>query len=269
MGDVATWVGAIGTLGAVFWAVYLYRRSLRDSERAQARLLAPIGGVAPVQVLPGMEVEGEGSGPGDLLGISADRRPIVIAEAYMATVRLVSTSDEAFSGTTAALLMEDGREADLALGFDEIAPHEEKKFTNYFPPGDIAGSMRVRLRFRDANGRRWERVNGEPLRPYSDTKKKTWSKRATVAATLVTAALGIIAFLTPEEMKLSLVGAYAFVALGFGAVKAATTIFNHDSSYSSGTKLRTTLAICDVYAFIFAISATVLGAFTLVPAFIS
>jgi hypothetical protein len=56
-GDVPTWVAAVGTLGAVFWAVFLYRRSLRDGERAQARLLAPVGGVAPVQVLPGTAIE--------------------------------------------------------------------------------------------------------------------------------------------------------------------------------------------------------------------
>jgi hypothetical protein len=153
----------------------------------------------------------------------------------MATVRLVSTSDEAFSDVTAALLMEDGRVADFPLAFREIAPHEEKKFTNYFPPGAIAGPMRVRLRFRDANGRRWERGNGEPLRPYNNVMNKTWQKRAAAVAVVVVAVLGLVAFLTPEEMRPWLVAAYAIVALGFTAVKAVATIFEHDASSSSGT----------------------------------
>lgn len=175
-GDVPTWLGAVGTLGAVFWAVFLYRRSVEDAQRSQARLLAPVGGVAPVQVLPGTVVESDSAGTQDLLGISSDLRPIVIAEAYMASVRIVSTSDEAFSEVSAALLMEGGRDVDFPLGFDEIGPHESKRFTYYYPPGVIAGSMRVRLRFMDANGRRWERINGQPLRQRSGHRRRSKGK---------------------------------------------------------------------------------------------
>lgn len=163
-GDVAAWVGALGTLGAAFWAVFLFKRTLKDGERAQARLLAPVGRAVPVQALPGTPTQPESAGTQDLLGFGADGRAIVIAEAYMAKVRLVSTSEEAFSGLSASLLMEDGREVAFPLGFSEIAPREEKSFIYYYPPGNISGSMRVRLRFKDANGQAWERISGEPVR---------------------------------------------------------------------------------------------------------
>lgn len=263
-GDVPTWVGAVGTLGAVFWAVFLYRRSLRDSEREQARLLAPVGGVAPIQVLPGTLIEGAASGPSDLVGI-IDGKAAVIAEANMATVRLVSTSNEAFSDVSAALLMEDGREEDFMLGFDEIAPHEGKIVTNYYRPGVIAGNMRVRLRFQDANGRRWERINGEPVSRHGATTNSAAKKWLAVAAISIVAALGFGGFV-PQPDRPWVVALYAAIALGFGAVKTVATIFEHDSPSGSGAKLRTTIAVCDIYAFVFAVPATVIGAFTFVPA---
>ncbi|WP_404286054.1 hypothetical protein [Glutamicibacter arilaitensis] len=86
------------------------------------------------------------------------------SEAYMAKVRLVSASDETFSDLRAALILEDGFEVKFSLSFSAVVPHEEKNSTNYFYPGEISGHMRVRLHFRDANGRYWERINGEPVR---------------------------------------------------------------------------------------------------------
>lgn len=173
-GDVPTWIGAVGTLGAVFWAVFLYANSIRDRKRAQARLLAPVGGAVPVQVLPGDRVEYEGTAEGGLIGIGPDRKLVVLSEAYVATVRLVSTSDETFSDIRADLLLQDGREVEFALSFSEIAPYEEKKVTNYYRPGTISGGMKVRIRFQDANGRLWERVNGEPVREIHHRRRGWW-----------------------------------------------------------------------------------------------
>lgn len=169
-GDVPTWIGAIGTVGAVFWAVFLYTGSLEDRKKAQARLLAPVGGAVPVQVLPGAPVEPESNGSQDLIGIGPDRRVVVTSEAYMVKVRIISTSAETFSDIRASLLLEDGRQVDFTLGFSEIAPHEEKIFTNYFHPGRVFGLMKVILQFQDANGNRWERINGEPLRSLPRTR---------------------------------------------------------------------------------------------------
>ena len=177
-GDVPTWIGAVGAIGAVVWAVFLYAGSLQDRKRAQARLLAPVGGAVPVQVLPGAPLELESSGASDLLGIGPDRRGIVIAEAYMAKVRLVSTSEETFSDVRATLILNSGAEVDFTLPFGEVAPHEEKIHTNYFHPGEIAGPMKVRLQFQDANGNRWERINGEPVRSIRHTRKASTPSRA-------------------------------------------------------------------------------------------
>lgn len=163
-GDVPTWVGAVGTVAALLWAVFLYRRSVLDKESAQARLLSPVGGAAPVQVLPGMDVEPECASTQDLIGLLPGGRLGVISEAYMATVHIVSTSDETFAELSVALVLEDGSVVDFPLSSGEVAPHEARKFTYYFPPGIIYGNMRVRLRFVDANGRRWERTNGQPVR---------------------------------------------------------------------------------------------------------
>jgi len=94
----------------------------------------------------------------------------------MATVRLVSTSDEAFSNVCVDLLLEDGTEVAFTMGFSEVAPHEQKTFANYYRPGVISGGMRVRVRFRDANGRDWERINGEPVREIHRSRGKWWKR---------------------------------------------------------------------------------------------
>lgn len=162
-GDVPTWIGAVGTLSAVFWAVFLFRRKILDTERAQARLLAPVGGAVPVQVLPGELMKDESTAAFGVIDISTGI-PIIASEAFYATIKLVSTSDEAFSDLVVDLIMEDGKETKFVIGFSEMAPHETKVYTNYYPPGVISGKLLVRLRFRDANGRYWERINGEPVR---------------------------------------------------------------------------------------------------------
>lgn len=170
-GDVPTWIGAIGTVVAVFWAVFLYANSIRDQRRSQARLFAPVGGAVPVQLLPGDIVEGEGTSEAGLVGVGSDRKLRITSEAYAATVRLVSTSDETFASVRADLLLQDGGTVEFHLSFNEIAPHEEKKVTNHYRPGVISGAMKVRIRFQDANGRCWERVNGEPVREVRQRRR--------------------------------------------------------------------------------------------------
>lgn len=163
-GDVPTWVGSIGAVAALFWAVFLYSRSLKDQRSAQARLIAPVGGAAPVQALPDEPVRSPSSGKGGMFALGPDHKMIVAKEVFWARVRLVSTSDETFSGLRTWLVMSDGREAHFELSFNEMAPHEDKSQTCYFWPGEISGQMKVRLQFQDANGRWWERVNGTPVR---------------------------------------------------------------------------------------------------------
>lgn len=163
-GDVPTWIGAIGTLLAILWAVFLYRSSIEDGKRSQARLLAPVGGAAPVQALPGSVVSSPSSIDVDVYQNSTTLQLLLSEEACWSRVRLVSTSDETFSDIRVWLLLRDGTEVPFRMGFSEMAPHSDESYTHYYRPGVIFGTMKVRVQFRDANGRWWERVNGEPVR---------------------------------------------------------------------------------------------------------
>lgn len=89
---------------------------------------------------------------------------VFVQEAYGMSIHLVSTSNEAFSGLSVKLLNLAGREFHYTTPFTEVAPHEEKRFTVYVPPEALDGFSKVRLTFQDANGRWWERTNGEPVR---------------------------------------------------------------------------------------------------------
>jgi hypothetical protein len=163
-GDVPTWIGSIGAVSAAGWAVFLYNGTVRDQRRAQARLLSPVGDTVPVQDLVGTPVVGEAVAPMGSIGLDENRRLVLIAEHPKATIHLVSTSSEPFTDVSVWLDMPDREEVSFPLGFDAIAPHEEKIATAYFEPGIIAGSMPVRVQFRDANGRRWEKSSNKPLR---------------------------------------------------------------------------------------------------------
>ncbi|MFJ6169536.1 hypothetical protein [Curtobacterium sp. NPDC092190] len=163
-GDAPGWVGAIGTVLALLWAVFLYSRSLSDQRRSQARLLAPIGGTAPVQVLPGELQKNPSVAMPGLVEFDPNAGLRFVRAADSARVRLVSTSEEAFSNLVVHLVLADGRRIPFALGFDEMGPNEDRQFTVYYPEGTISGPMKVNLVFQDANGRWWERTNGEPVR---------------------------------------------------------------------------------------------------------
>jgi len=171
LGNAPDWVSAVGTVSAFLFAVFLYARNLKDASMAQARLLAPVGGVAPVQALPGELVKSPSAGSVGMFSLISEGYLVVSREVCWATVRLVSTSEETFSGIRVWLIMPDGREVDFRLGFSEMAPHEEKIQTCYFWPGEISGNMKVKLQFQDADGRWWERVNGEPVRRLHQVPK--------------------------------------------------------------------------------------------------
>src|SRR4051794_23801139 len=90
-GDVPTWIGSIGTLLAILWAVFLYRSSIEDRKSSQARLLAPVGGSAPVQVLPGTKVSVPSAIDVDVRQEPSTGDLLLAEESYYARVRLVST----------------------------------------------------------------------------------------------------------------------------------------------------------------------------------
>lgn len=157
---------------AVGWAAFLYKGSIDDKRVAQARLLSVVGGAVPVQALPGERMKSESVATDVRVslvtgGSEATVFPALAEEAYWARIYLVSTSEEAFSDVSVALLLDDGTVVNFPLGQTEMAPRAEWERYAYFHPGRIKGSMRVRVRFRDAAGRSWERTNGEPVRESS------------------------------------------------------------------------------------------------------
>ena len=163
-GDVATWVGAVGTVGALVWAVILYRSSLVDQRRAQARLLSPIGPAVPMLRLDGSPMEKPCTAPGHLFKFVPGVGQVLVEDAFTVRIRLVSTSDEAFTDIRVRLVHVDGREIPFHWPFQEMAPGDEKAWLCYFPPDEVWIEMQIRVQFRDANGRWWERENGKPVR---------------------------------------------------------------------------------------------------------
>jgi hypothetical protein len=117
-----------------------------------------------VQVLPGDRPKDPSMVMPGLVTFVPGQGAVFVAEAHYAGIRLVSTSDEAFSGLRVKLITSERGEIAFPTSFTEIGPHEDKKFTIYFPPGQLSGYMKVHLTFQDANGRWWERTNGEPVR---------------------------------------------------------------------------------------------------------
>jgi hypothetical protein len=82
---------------------------------------------------------------------------VFVVETYGMTNHLVSTSNEASYGLSVMLINPAGRECRYQTTFNEIAPHEEVRFTVHVAPEALDGFTKVRLTFQDANGR-WERT---------------------------------------------------------------------------------------------------------------
>lgn len=171
-GDMATWVGSIGTVGALIWAVFIYSGSVKDKKIAQARLLSVVGPPVQVQVMPGDMCK---QNPSIFIGVNAQPKPpsygsgggmILLEEAVSVFFRLTSTSDETFTITSVEIMREDGSALQIEFGWSDIEPHGKLEISYYFPPETLGATKCYRVRFRDAAGRHWERVNGEPVRKY-------------------------------------------------------------------------------------------------------
>lgn len=160
-GDVPTWVGAVGTVAAVFWAVHLYRGSLKDKKMSQARLLSPMGARTFIQMQPGEELL---IAPTLLeAGMRTNRGRSLEQSAWRTHVRLVSTSEEAFYRVSLAVIRNDGDVISIPIDTSELGPHESLSWMVYLHKS-AEEPMHVRVRFTDASGVRWERTNHEPLK---------------------------------------------------------------------------------------------------------
>ncbi len=94
---------------------------------------------------------------------SEEGTPLLAKGAYKVQVRIVSTSDEAFSDLRVWLVLRDGAEIHVPFAFSDVAPHEDLVHTHYFALGDIKDPEHVRIQFLDASGRWWQRTSGRPL----------------------------------------------------------------------------------------------------------
>lgn len=80
-------------------------------------------------------------------------------------VRVVSRSAEAFYDVQAELLVSEDEEVPIPRPYSELAPGEEVTWAVYFrhAQGSPGGPFPVRVRFKDADGRQWERRSDGPL----------------------------------------------------------------------------------------------------------
>lgn len=165
-------VTAVATAGAVLWAVFLYRRSVRDREETQARLLSPFGpvqldslqamdpaGAFPLAIDDGVRLTREGDYGGNLVADPTQR----------VDIRVLSNSTETFSDLTFWLVGRGDSEYQVPCGEFVLEPGQDVRRTALFPlgvlpEGNAEGQLDLRVRFTDAAGLRWERTSRRPLR---------------------------------------------------------------------------------------------------------
>lgn len=119
----------------------LFQGGLDDKRRAQARLLAPIGRAIAVHQSAGTRIEkGAVTGPGVQLEIAqaGHTRLVLRQSAVHAAVRLVSTSNEAFSSVRVWLIQRDGSAVPFPT-VAEISPRETHEQHVYFLANEISG----------------------------------------------------------------------------------------------------------------------------------
>jgi hypothetical protein len=177
--QIREWIGTLGTLAALGWAVFLYWKSLRDKEMDQARLLS----VVPLEP----EVVGVGDtfeiyvAHGNVGGTTSHefvefRRDDDVSvsratkQLTLRRIEIVNNSQEVVSALTATLETADGGSA-LASAAQVVylRSGELHRFT-FFMERDVEhwfsrdGDVRIVVRFTDNLGMRWSKVIGGPLR---------------------------------------------------------------------------------------------------------
>lgn len=176
-GDIATWVGSIVAAVAVLWAVIVYIVGFFDRRKAQARLLSIARPPVQIQVRPGTVTN---TTPDVFLAGKPIGRPrrdgegvdiITTEKSTVVHFHLISTSDEPFTVTAIDIIRKDGTALSFPNYWPDVAPRAEFKLAVYYPPEVLGATESYRVRFRDANGRQWERVNGEPVRKYKPKRK--------------------------------------------------------------------------------------------------
>lgn len=185
-GTVADWVAAIGTLLAIAWALFLYRRSIRDHREAAARRVYPLhqdfGSVQPDKpaefgpevhdIFVHDDVKRAGYLVQSPVPSNSMRSTIVPEEAVLTYVgSVVNGSDEPIATVNFEITTLGGRKLKGFHGTIRIVhPGDTKSVALMIPHfKDEDGhlftmlGLTVGIRFSDSSGRRWRRVAGSPV----------------------------------------------------------------------------------------------------------
>lgn len=172
-------MGSIGTVATLLWGVAVYRSGLKDSRRAQARLLTPV--VDPLVLrAPGSVLTVQGQltynwPVGMVQTRAADGTITETVGRPIKTVRtrVVSTAQEGFTNVRLVVFDAAGQDLQLSDGNGKaLPPGEVIDLTHIARPGTYKQPLRLRVTFRDAAGRHWERWSDRPLRPH-----RWWRRR--------------------------------------------------------------------------------------------
>lgn len=149
LGDVPTWIGALGTVSAFFIALIIYGRSVRDRRKDQARRVSGWIPGGPTIIPAGM-----------LLGQSPK---VASVPTIQIMIHIHNGSDELISDVSATPVAADGSDLGVApTHWTDIGPLKDVELTSFFPDtGTVRGEMRLRLEFTDAVGQRWTRLGGD------------------------------------------------------------------------------------------------------------
>lgn len=185
-GNVAEWVGSIGTAGAFIWAVFLYRQNLRDKEISQARLLSIVRPPGRVRHNAGLEIKEKSAvvlSPTELRTRKTatgkfEYFSVTTTQSIRTTFHLVSKSDETFFIESVDILQKDGSTVPVPNAWPDVAPQSEYKVAIYYSPDSLGEVENYRVRFRDASDRRWERTNRRPVMKRSQPKQNLFKSVA-------------------------------------------------------------------------------------------
>jgi hypothetical protein len=185
-GSLADWVAAVGTMLALVWALFLYRRNIREREERAARQVYPLdhgsGNVQPdepAEFAPevfDIFVHDDVEHGGYLIRSAAHGNPmrstIVPKQVTLVyTAAIVNGSDEPITTVNFEIATLGGATV-KSFTYDRVQivlPGETKAVVLLLPHfKDRAGSsvlmlgLTVAVRFTDSSGRRWRRVVGWP-----------------------------------------------------------------------------------------------------------
>lgn len=169
-GEIAAWVGAVGTVLAFFAALAVLAFDVRDRRRRQARLVSAFITQSRIRHEIGHNFptdDGVTRRFGThLAALPAPGTPVVLlAEAISFAWVVRNDSDEALGRIRAVLVNKEGSEAAVLLAKAYLQPGEVCASVEVSTVADAPSApLSLRLYFEDGVGRCWQRQPGKPLR---------------------------------------------------------------------------------------------------------